>query len=1020
MRVGTITNTTNLLAELQKLTTQQTRLSQQLATQSKINEASDNPLGFGEISQAQSRSRSMISFRANLERAQLVSDLSKNSLNLLQDSLREAVDAATLLNTSITDQGQMSSYARLLDNLIEQAILAVNTKNGDHSLFAGSAFSTEAFNISRDLDGKAASSVGAISQEIGEAKPTLVKGNHYRIENSNGVDFTQAGAPSNEPGTVFIYDGSSIDWIPGSGAALTAVVGTIKESTKTLLEKGRAYEIVSVGSASEFRDSGATSNQVGTQFVFNGKMPTNWDGAELAALVVDYDNPIHKQVYQAHEFYRVTSGDFTEQAIGGNIITNTFQYNGVPVTDNEDEATRLSRIVEQGNSDDLVVGGMYQIVDSDGTFAGGGSSAGAQTGDVFRYDGTAITDWGSAKLMSISPDTSTVLTAGAPGFMNAGEFYYINGIGGDNFANISTPPNAGTVGTIFEYDGSAVSFGAGQLIPISDTSVDPGNLDATDIGSAFVVVGGNGTLTGGGAGINAKAGTRFIYDGSGFLPSDFGSAVLTKLSDDLVTTPLEENQLYKTAYTNPNGTEVPNLTQGDTLISGKAYRIEAIGSTTDLTGTGASATPSVGEVFTSNGAQPPTWGGLELKPLVLQTAEKISGTQLSEGRTYQIAETAAATTITLYAEQVLSLVDGQTYTISNNGSDADFSTAGGTKAPNVGDYFTANLAGATVNNVDFDGAVLVAVDANGDAITGESITDFASMQDGQRYQVVDNGSALDFTSVGAPNNNTGTTFVYSAGHPSFGSGSISYDIPATDFTAVGAPNNNVGTMFTATGDWPEWGNGGSVYLYRSEYNQENNLTDIGAPDNNVGSSFAYNGHGFSFEDNDKNGTVLFGYKRQELVAEYAGSDTNSEGYYIAEGIKMSPYSEASDNQRFQDVINSMVQLRNAFLKASTADENDPVARFAAQEMLEEAGRMIDDSDDDVAIALGNLEMNDLALNTASEKDTDLYANLGDIVDQRKGINAAEVMTQLNQSYNAYQMALEAGSQVGRTNLFDFI
>ncbi len=1033
MRIGTSTFTTNLLTELNKLTAQQVRLSEQLSTLSKINKADDNPLAFGEITQVQSRARGMESYRSNLDRAEMISDLNKNSLGLLQASVKEAVKAATLLNTTLTDKDAMKRNVNFLDTLIEQAIFAANTKNGEDSLFAGSHFNVDAFNISKNTNGNATFAVGIIRQDVGGKEPKLVTGNYYRIENATGVDFRLAGAEKNDAGTVFQYNGTAIDWIPGSGSALTAVSANINEAGKKKLIEGRAYEIVKLGKNSELRNSGATVNKVGAQFIYNGKLPTTWDGAELAALVTDYERPISEKEYTPYEFYRITSGSetaFDENAVVP-VISDVFQYNGTPVTDTTASAVKLVSIVEEGNKKDLVIGQLYQIVDSDGTFAGGGAPVSAQTGDIFQYDGTSITSWGAGKLIPVNANNDVFYHAGDTGPLVEGEFYRIRG-SGDNFADLSTPPNDGTIGRVFQYNGNAVNFGAGQLSPL-DADIDPSNLSGSDIGEAFIVVGGNATLTGGGAGLTAKAGTRFIYDGTAFQPEDFGGATLTRLSDDVNVKSLKQENLYKIAKAGNAGNELPNLTKGDSLVAGKTYRIEKLSTDTNFTGVFKESAPySVGSVVTATGTQPAVWGTAELKSMVVQTADSFTGTALQVGRTYQIATTTAARTETYKLGDSNALIVGETYTITNNGSKADFSavatadTIDGTQYPNTGKIFKAeNVTSSSV--VNFDRAVLVEVDSNGKALTGAPITEFLdpssglpNLQNGSYYQVVDNGSPMDMTLSGAVSNNTGTTFTYNGTQPTWAYGTLSYDIPASDFTSVGAASNAVGTNFTATSDWPEWGSGATLRTFRGEFAEEADLTDIGASLNDVGTIFNYNGVVPTDSPVIDAGSVLFGYKREVLAAEYAGSSTNAEGFYIAENLKMSPYADAEDNLRFADAINSMVSLREAFKLASEANVNDAASRFASQERLSESGRLIDIASKDIEISVGNVEMNAMLFKLASDKDDRIYKNIGDIVDKRKGVDQAQMMTQLNEAYSAYQMALQTGSQIGRSNLFDYL
>lgn len=68
---------------------------------------------------------------------------------------------------------------------------------------------------------------------------------------------------------------------------------------------------------------------------------------------------------------------------------------------------------------------------------------------------------------------------------------------------------------------------------------------------------------------------------------------------------------------------------------------------------------------------------------------------------------------------------------------------------------------------------------------------------GKEYKIVTVGTT-DFTTIGAANNNIGTTFT--ATHKGIGTGIIGGATSVdTDFTLIGAANNNIGTVFTTTG-----------------------------------------------------------------------------------------------------------------------------------------------------------------------------------------------------------------------------
>ena len=130
MRIATPTFTNNLLTELDKLSRQQQRLQIQLSSQTRIHNAEDNPLGFANIVQTESRERSLVTYRENLNRAEYISELSQNYLGLLSRALNEAINVSNIENISLNDTGRMDANVQLLNNLIEQAIVALKAKSG--------------------------------------------------------------------------------------------------------------------------------------------------------------------------------------------------------------------------------------------------------------------------------------------------------------------------------------------------------------------------------------------------------------------------------------------------------------------------------------------------------------------------------------------------------------------------------------------------------------------------------------------------------------------------------------------------------------------------------------------------------------------------------------------------------------------------------------------------------------------------------------------------------------------------
>lgn len=344
MRVSTNSFPNSLLLQLQKLQAKQVDLQKQLSSGQKIDRASDNPTAVGEVKEAESIQRQMISFRRNLDRADLITDYTMQHAEYIRDLSDEALKTSAMLNVSsgVADMPEMLSYANLVNNMLEQTLDTGNAKNGDEYIFSGSTVLTKPFEANRDADGTIAAEAG-ISKAVGQSDPVLKQGQSYRIDNNTGVNFTDGGAPNNNVGTIFTYDGNPITWGAGGPAALTALADTITETDADKLVVGQAYEIVGANTGG-FTNAGASSNNIGTQFIYNGTLPTSWNGAELAELEIDDTN-------------RITTGTLTANRL---YYTAGLQYNGTTKSD----------------------------------FSTAGSPANLQEGDFFVANGAAPT-WGS-------------------------------------------------------------------------------------------------------------------------------------------------------------------------------------------------------------------------------------------------------------------------------------------------------------------------------------------------------------------------------------------------------------------------------------------------------------------------------------------------------------------------------------------------------------------------------------------------------------------------------------------------
>lgn len=302
MRVTSNTFPETLIGHLQRLEREQVRLHDQLSTGQRVRAPSDNPVVMGEVKELESTQRQMVSYRRNLDRAMFLNDFTTQHTNYIGSLTKESLQTAQLYSTTVAEPATMAGYATLINNMLEQVFDTANAKNGNEYIFSGTTLLTQPFEASRDQQGRIASNA-SVTMRVGGTPPTLAVGTTYRIDNALGVDFTAGGAPNNNIGTTFVYNGGALNWGAGGPAALTALAPTITEANQNELILGRAYQIA--GNGGNFLNSGASANANGTQFIYNGKLPAAWNGAELIPLEIDYENPMTSGTPVAGNLYFV-------------------------------------------------------------------------------------------------------------------------------------------------------------------------------------------------------------------------------------------------------------------------------------------------------------------------------------------------------------------------------------------------------------------------------------------------------------------------------------------------------------------------------------------------------------------------------------------------------------------------------------------------------------------------------------------------------------------------------------------
>jgi flagellar hook-associated protein 3 FlgL len=156
MRISSNTVSDGIVRQIQQLGTQQARLQTQISTGLRISQPEDAPAAVGRVLNLQSERRQIEQFGLNAGRALELSRASYSGLKGMMKISDRAGELATL-GTGTLGPDAMKAYGVEVDQLIEQALQAANTRfNGDY-VFSGTAVDTLPFVATRDVAGRVTS-----------------------------------------------------------------------------------------------------------------------------------------------------------------------------------------------------------------------------------------------------------------------------------------------------------------------------------------------------------------------------------------------------------------------------------------------------------------------------------------------------------------------------------------------------------------------------------------------------------------------------------------------------------------------------------------------------------------------------------------------------------------------------------------------------------------------------------------------------------------------------------------------
>ena len=151
LRISTNFVTTTAIGDLQRLSDQQARLQQNIATGRRLIKPSDDPAAAGRVLDRQIEQERVGNYSTATAAAKSRSDAGLAGLTQLQ-KLVSRVDEVAALAGGAGPQG-MRAYGAEIGQLLEQAVNVANSRFGTDYIFAGTAVTTKPFPAERAADG---------------------------------------------------------------------------------------------------------------------------------------------------------------------------------------------------------------------------------------------------------------------------------------------------------------------------------------------------------------------------------------------------------------------------------------------------------------------------------------------------------------------------------------------------------------------------------------------------------------------------------------------------------------------------------------------------------------------------------------------------------------------------------------------------------------------------------------------------------------------------------------------------
>ncbi|HEY4246605.1 MAG TPA: flagellin [Lacunisphaera sp.] len=153
MRVATSTVSDTIIRQIQLLSSQQSKLQNQVATGQRISQPEDDPAAVGRVLNLETEQRNITQYGTNTAKALEIAQASFSGLQSIKTISDRAGELGTL-GAGVLGSDAMAAYATETDQLIEQAVQSANTRFNGNYIYAGTAVDSPAITVTRDSSGQ--------------------------------------------------------------------------------------------------------------------------------------------------------------------------------------------------------------------------------------------------------------------------------------------------------------------------------------------------------------------------------------------------------------------------------------------------------------------------------------------------------------------------------------------------------------------------------------------------------------------------------------------------------------------------------------------------------------------------------------------------------------------------------------------------------------------------------------------------------------------------------------------------